>query len=263
MSFGGRIFVSATTTRLATHAQPLIISTALSASATAFFAVPTKLMGFARQIGYTLTTAFMPMFSDLQSRKETELLREIYINYTRYLFTLLSPIAILLMIYGAAFIGLWIGPEYQERGQVITLILATNILLEMFQPLLWRFFVGVGELNYLVKVSAFSSILSIILGIVLVKPLGLVGVASGLLFCGALVNGANAIVSCRYLKVSVLEFFLRAHARSAVAGLVLASVAVAMSKFLGTSSYLKIFGGCLAAVVVYVPLAIGLGLTAS
>ena len=48
-----------------------------------------------------------------------------------------------------------------------------------------------------------------------------------------------------------------------MAGVVLAGVAVAMSKFFGATSYLKIFGGCLAAVVVYAPLAIGLGLTAS
>jgi len=263
ISFGGRVFVSATTTRLANHAQPLIITTALTASATAFFAVPVKLMEYARQIGYALTTSFMPMFSDLQSRKETDLLREVYLQYTRYLFTLLLPIAILLMVYGASFIGLWIGPEYQERGKVITLLLATSVLMEMFQPLLWRFFVGVGELDYLVKISATSSILSVILGIVLVKPYGLVGVASGLLFCGVLVHGANAVVSCRYLKISLLEFFRRAHARTVVAALALAGVAVAMSMWMGASSYWRIAVGCLAAIAVYAPLAISLGLTAS
>jgi O-antigen/teichoic acid export membrane protein len=263
MGFGGRVFVSATTTRLATYAQPLIISTALSAAATAIYAIPVKLMDYARQLGWTLTASFMPMFSELQGRKETELLRKVYVDYTRYLFTLLVPIAILLMVYGSPFIGLWIGPEYQERGHVITLLMATSVLLDMFQPLLWRFFVGVGELNYLVKISAGSSILSVILGIVLVKPFGVEGVAAGLLFCGVLVHGANAVYSSRYLQISVLEFFLRAHARTVVAALALSITAVLMSLFLGTSSYWRMFVGCLASIAVYAPLAIRLGLTES
>ncbi len=261
--FGGRVFVSATTTRIADHAQPLIISTAISAAATAFFAVPLKLMDYARQIGYALTTSFMPMFSELQGRKETDLLREVYLDYTRYLFTLLVPIGVLLMVYGSSFIGLWIGPEYEERGSVITLILASSVLLEMFQPLLWRFFMGVGELDYLVKVSAVSSILSVVLGILLVKPFGVVGLAGGLLFSGALVHGANALYSCRYLQVPVLEFFRRAHARTVLSALVLAATAIAMSRFLGSSSYWQLFVGCFVATMVYAPLAIGFVLTSS
>lgn len=260
--FGGRVFVSATTTRVANYAQPLIISTAISASATAFFAVPLKLMEYARQIGYALTTSFMPMFSELQGRKETDLLREVYLDYTRYLFTLLVPIAVLLMVYGSSFIGLWIGPEYQERGHAITLILASSVLLEMFQPLLWRFFMGVGELDYLVKVSAVSSILSVVLGIILIKPFGVVGLAGGLLATGALVHGTNALYSCRYLQVPVYEFFRRAHARTIVVALVLAGTAIAMSATLGSASYWRMFVGCLVAVVVYAPLAVRFVLTA-
>ena len=63
MAFGGRVFLSATTTRLAHHAQPMIISTAINAAAAAFFAIPVRLVDYVRQTSWTLTAAFMPMFS--------------------------------------------------------------------------------------------------------------------------------------------------------------------------------------------------------
>src|SRR5262249_11129068 len=61
LGFGSRVFVSATTSRIATHAQPIIISTWLSSAATAFYAIPFRLVDYARQISWALTTGFMPL----------------------------------------------------------------------------------------------------------------------------------------------------------------------------------------------------------
>jgi len=158
MSFGGRIFMSSTANRVATNAQPIIISTALTAAATAFYAIPVRLIDYARQIGWSLGMAFMPAFSELQSRQEAGLMRSIYLSYSRYIFLVQLPILVLLFVYGVPFIGLWIGPEYAQQGRWTLYFLTASVLAASLQPLLWRLFIGVGRLNDLVKASASSPV---------------------------------------------------------------------------------------------------------
>ncbi len=238
MSFGGRVFASATTTRLATHAQPIIISTMVSSAAVAFYAIPVKLVDYSRQIAWTLSASFMPMFSELQGRNEHAMLRQIYLDYSRYIFLLLLPVSVLLLTEGAPFIGHWIGPEYQDRGHLVLMFLASQVLIESFQPLLWRFFIGVGHLNVLVKVSAIVSLLAVAGSLLLVRPMGIAGVAMAGLIGAVVAQSIYAVTSCSYLKISPGSLFAQVHLRALLAGSVMFLVAELLSRrLIGTDSF--------------------------
>jgi len=260
-SFGGRIFISGMTTRVATLAQPLIISTAINAAATAFYAIPVRLCDYTRQLTWTLTTAFMPMFSELESRKERDTIRKIYLSYTRYIFLALLAMAVLLFVYGGPFIGLWIGAEYLERGRIVLYLLVGTLFVESFQPLLWRFFIGVSELNVLVKVSAISSLTVVALGAVLARFFNIAGVAFSVLAGAVIAQSIYALHACRYLEVSPFAMFLQVHARPLLASALFYGFTVLLEARLGSESYLPmIFGSC-AGLIVYAGLAWSLALT--
>lgn len=256
IGFGGRIFVSATTSRIANHAQPIIISTALSSAATTFFAIPLRLVDYARQIAWALTAGFMPMFSELESRQEKETLREIYLGYSRYLFMGLLPIMVLLFVYGAPFIGVWIGPEYEDKSRVTLYFLAGMVLAESFQPLLWRFFIGVGQLNVLIWVSAVTSLLSVVGSFTLVRVMGIEGVALSAFSAAAIAQSIFAVRSCRYLEITPLYLFRRTHLRPVVSGLVTFGVAMLMSRTFGAANLLTIAIGSAVSMAVYVSLSL-------
>lgn len=255
MGFGGRVFISATTTRIASNAPPVIISTAISSAATAVYAIPVKLIGYTQQIAWTLTASFMPMFSELDSQGERETMRQIYLSYSRYIFMALIPFLVGLFVYGEAFIEVWIGPDFAERGATVLLLLTGTAMIDNAQPLLWRFFIGVGELNLLIRISAVMSILSVLASIALVQPLGITGVALGF-FSGALVGKSLlAVQSCRQLGMSVGALLRGVHLRPFLAGLVMFGLALGASRVIGNDGYLKILGGGAACAAVYALLA--------
>ncbi len=243
IGFGGQVFLSATTTRIATHAQPVIISTVLSSAATAFYAIPVKLIDYARQITWALTAGFMPAFSELESRQEKDTLREIYLSSTRFLFLALLPMGVLLFVFGGPFVGAWIGPEYQEKGQVVLWFLAGAVLLESFQPLLWRFFIGVGHLGVLVRVSAAVSLLTVVTSIVFVHLWGIDGVAASVFLGAVAAQGLYALYSCRYLEITPWDLFRTAHRRPLAVGAITFAAAWALAEAVGTDD-LRRLGVC-------------------
>ncbi len=251
LGFGSRVFVSATTMRIATHAQPLIISAAHSSAATAFFAVPARLVDYVRQTIWGLSTGFMPMFSELEGREESDLLESLYLRYSRYLFALILPMIVLLLVFGGPFIALWIGPEYAERGTWVLRLLALTALADSFQPLLWRFFIGVGQLDVLVRVSAASSGLVILSSLLLVGPLGIAGVAGSVVGGMLLSQVVFAIQSCKYFHMSLGSLLGQVHLRPSVASLPAILVAWGLASILGTDSYAKILLGALCILLVH------------
>jgi O-antigen/teichoic acid export membrane protein len=262
MNFGGRVFISATTTRLAVNAQPMIISTVISAAATAFYAIPLRLVDYARQISYTLTASFMPMFSELESREDHETMRSVYMDYSRYLFTIMLPLPALLYVYGPDFLGVWIGPEYAEKGRITLYLLTSCVLIESFQPLMWRFFLGVGSLNILVAASAIVSALTIGGSILLARVFGIEGVALSM-FIGAVVAQSMYLLhAARYLGTPWYTLLARVNLRPLVAGVVTFGVAKLLVTTIGASDYPRIFGGGLIAILVHGILATRVAITA-
>ena len=259
--FGGRVFISSTTTRIATLAQPVIISTALSAAATSFYAIPVKLVEYARQITWTLTASFMPAFSELQSRNEHDAMRAIYLDFSRYFFLILLPIIGLLFVYGAPFIGLWIGPEYELKGRLALWFLVGSVFVESFQPLMWRFFIGIGELDVLVRVSAIVSLLVVVSGAILVQFAGITGVAMSVFLGAIAAQFMYSLQAARYLQISSWSMFQQVHLRPLLSGCGLVTVALVLAKQIGVSSYGQIVVGSLVSAFVYAVVALMLALT--
>jgi O-antigen/teichoic acid export membrane protein len=254
LGFGGRIFVSATSVRISNYAQPLIISSQLSAAATAFFAIPVRIVDYARQIAWALATGFMPLFSELESRKEIALLRSIYLRYSRYIMILTLPVLILIFVYGRQFIGIWIGPEYAERGHAALYLLTAAALLEGQQPLLWRLFIGVGRLNLLVAISAAASFLAVTLSFLLVAPMGIAGVALSVLVTVAAAQIVFFWHSSRYLEIPRLVLFRQIQGRPLFIGLVHFGLTVAIARLLGARSYKAMLAGTVLSLLAYLPL---------
>jgi O-antigen/teichoic acid export membrane protein len=254
LGFGGKIFVSATTTRVSTNAQPLIISSQLSAAATAFFAIPVKLVDYSRQIVWALTTGFMPMFSELEGKREPALIRSLYLRYSRYVLILTVPILALIFVYGRDFIGLWISPEYAERGRYALYLLAGAALFEGLQPLLWRLFMGLGRLNLLVAVSASASLTTVILSFLLVGPMGINGVALSVLLTTGVAQVVFIRHACRYLVMSVWDMLREIQGKPLLIGCLYFVLASAIARFVGKGSYGEILVGIFLSLIVYLPM---------
>lgn len=260
LGFGSKVFISATTTRLSTNAQPIIVSSMISAAATAIFAIPVRLIDYARQVVWALATGFMPMFSELSGRKESGLIRSIYVNYSRYILLTTLPILALIFVYGRHFISLWISPEYAERGAGALLFLAGAALAEGLQPLVWRMFMGVGKLDFMVAVSAGTSLAAILIALLLVKPFGITGVALSVFGTTVLAQVLFAGHVSRYLGISVGGMLREIHLQPVLTAGACFLVVSVLARFLGKDSYLVMVLGSGIGLLVYAPLAYAVSL---
>ncbi|MHB8773327.1 MAG: lipopolysaccharide biosynthesis protein [Syntrophales bacterium] len=200
-TLGGKIFSSATLARIANNAEPLLISSFLSTAWTAIFSVPRRLVDYLREISWAMSTGFMPMFSEVNAREGGQVVRELYFRYTRYMILAVSPVAVCISIYGEEFIRLWISPEYAEKGKVVIVLLGLAFLVENLQPLVWRLFIGVGQVNMLVKVSSLGSVAYILLVLGSVRRFGIIGVAASGLVVSVGTQFVYFIYSSRHFRI--------------------------------------------------------------
>jgi O-antigen/teichoic acid export membrane protein len=254
LAYGGKVFISSTASRLAMYTEPLVISSQLSAAATTFFAIPTRLVDYAKRAMWALSTGFMPMFSELDAGNQREVLQSVYLRYSRYIMTLTTVIAVLLLVYGRQFIGLWIGPEYAVQGGDALRLLVLAFWIQGWQPLTMRLFFGVGVLNLVVAVSAATAILTIVLSFVLVGSMGITGVALSRLVLVVLAQAVLLGHVSRYLRMPVAALFRESQMRPLFAGVALFVVTVGLARLIGSDSYARLAAGTLAALILGLPI---------
>jgi O-antigen/teichoic acid export membrane protein len=218
-SLGGKIFSSSTMVRIAANGEPMIISYALSNAWTAVFSIPKRLIDYVKEISWALTTGFMPMFSELQGKNDTAAIRSIYFQYTRYVVMVVAPILTAVFAYGTPFISLWIGNDFALKGKLLVPLLSTAFFVECLQPLVWRMFIGVDKVNFLVKISSLSSFAYIVLAFSLVWKFGVNGVALGGLIVSCICQTIFFIFTARYLGTTVTHYIRECHLMPIVASM--------------------------------------------
>ena len=79
-----------------------------------------------RNLGWTLTHAFMPALSRLSGEGvvSASSMTSVFVRGSRYVLAAVTPLAIGIALLGAEFITLWVGPEYAENELLIWLLAA-------------------------------------------------------------------------------------------------------------------------------------------
>lgn len=194
--FGSKLLVSSTMTRINAYTIPVIIATALSTTFTAYYNAASSICGFFKEILYSLTASFLPIFSALLSSGEEEAATRLYFRYSRFILLLTLPGYALLYLSGPAILEAWINPQYAEHGGPLLRLLVLAALLDGLQPLAGRTIIGGGRLKAYVAWTSCATALSIAGSFVLVPRLGIVG--TGWSLCGA--SAMNLVIVTAILR---------------------------------------------------------------
>lgn len=248
---GGKVFSSATMARLANNAEPLIIGGFLGTTWAAVYSIPKRLLDYVKEVSWALTTGFMPMFSELQAKSELESIRAVYFQYTRYIQLAVSPILAAILVYGIPFIRLWVGDEFADKGRYLVYLLAAAFFIEGLQPLAWRMLIGVGKVDFLVKVSAVGSLAYIAGSLLLVTVWGVNGIAFSALVVACINQALYFSNTSSYLEVSVPRLLLECQIWPSIAAAFYLIELLLFSFMKPPSSYLDIVAQVLTGVPLY------------
>lgn len=169
------------------YSDVLVISVFLPISMVTFFAIAGNLCDYARQLAATVSMLMTPRVSALASLGSSRVGAEI-LGIARVATLITAPIAFTFWIRGESFINLWMGPEYGPASGEVLRILAFVVLLGGARSVATASIIGVNKHRALLPPYAAEAAANLLLSIMLVKPLGLAGVALGTLIPSLIVS---------------------------------------------------------------------------
>ncbi|MFB3908272.1 MAG: lipopolysaccharide biosynthesis protein [Candidatus Eisenbacteria bacterium] len=166
--------------RLVFMSAPIVIAHSLGTAMVVFFSIPSRLATYTNGIAIALGGPLMPYFS-AKSCEVPERIQDAWISVTRAIqsVSLITPIALLLV--GPPFITLWMGPEYGRASSRILPYLCFAQLVEGISPHSVTYLVGQAKHARLFRFNLVAAILGVVATVLLVKGIGLPGVAVAIL----------------------------------------------------------------------------------
>lgn len=249
--FGFKSFIQGLSTRIETSSDVIIIGLILGPAMVPFYSIPANLVQYLRTIGWTLTHAFMPLFSDMGARSEEEKIRQVYLRASKYVVGIIFPMAVGIVLLGGPFLGIWIGEEFKTQGEAIIIMLAVFIVFPFINPFVSRYLTAINKHGIFARFTPLAAAINVCLSLVLIKPFGLVGVAAASIVGVVIFVPIYLRFSCRQLHLPVGHYIRQSLVPCLMPTLLLAVTVLAMRFYFGIESYGMIVGTVLAAGAVW------------
>ena len=205
-NFGVKSFVWALSLRISILTDPLVIGGFLGAAAVPFYMIPSNLVGQARNVVWSITRVFLPVFSGLDALDEKEKTRNLYFGASRFMIGLVIPLLGGICLLGPSFIEHWMGFEYGEKGRWILYILSAAYLLQWLNPFCRRFLTAINKHEILARVGIISALVNLGLSLTLVRFIGKEGVALGTLLPVMMFEPYFLYKTCQELQCSMAQY---------------------------------------------------------
>lgn len=251
MAFGFKSFVQGVATRMENATDTLVIGSFLGPAAVPFYSIPQNLVRYIQTLGWTLSHAFMPLFSDLAARSENDKIQGIYLVASKIVVGLVMAMGIGAAIVGTPFLALWIGTEYTEQSDIILLLLVSFAVLPLINPFSSRYLTAIGKHGIFARLMPISAVVNLGLSLLLVQYYGVVGVAVASLLPSLVLQPMLLVYSCRQLDVSVATYLRESLLPNVLPLLLMGAVTAWMRWGVGIDSYLLLVITVLLAIVVF------------
>lgn len=206
-SFSFFLFLSSLLSLFIFNFDSFVIGTLASVSAVTLYGVGYSLQNGFRAINNLISGPLFPAGAQMEGKNEQDKQRELLFRGTRYMIMVFAPIVIITIIFAKLFITNWMGPGFAESilpAQVLIAYWLFTNPIEVGSNLL----MAKGYVKVIFKITALNALLNVCLSLILVKPLGILGVVLGTTVPMVLVSAPLYLYQIlRVLKVSLKDFF--------------------------------------------------------
>lgn len=209
-SFGVFALLLQASTYLVYYTDAMVIGAFLPVSMITFFAIAGNLTIYARDLVGGFSRIMTPMASHMEVKTGTAGIRDASLKAARYCAMAILPIFITFIIRGHSFISLWMGPAYADLSGHVLWILSIPWFFGAGAAVLSSTILGIGKHKPVVPVAIAEGVCNLILSIILVKKMGIVGVAWGT----AIPNMVVDILYWPWYSKRTLGIPIREYARS-------------------------------------------------
>jgi O-antigen/teichoic acid export membrane protein len=228
-SFGIYRFIWIVANQLIFYTDSVVIGLFLNVAAITYYAIAGSLINYGRNIVSLAADTFYPAATRLDARNDTKGLQDLLILGTRIALTVGLPICLGFLFLGKQFIILWMGPAYAISA-IYLIVLTIPQFSSMSQYISALILVGMAKHKALAYVTLAEGIANLILSIILVRKIGLIGVAWGTVIPHAI---STALVipffTLHAVKMKWSEYVIKGFVRPIVAAIPAALLCYAFS----------------------------------
>jgi O-antigen/teichoic acid export membrane protein len=200
------IFVITIAVQISYRSYALVIGLFLDKGSVTQYEIALRLNDLIRSIPYRLVNPLLSAASSLHGSGNQRALHRLLTRTTRYALELIMPFCVVGIVLGDPLIRIWMGQEYAMSSAVLLLLLIATLASTAQSPAA-VIVQGMGQPGAISWVGVLDSLANLGMSILLVRPLGLIGVALGTLVPIVLSNLLLVIpIVCRKVGLGVGKF---------------------------------------------------------
>ncbi|MBI2865278.1 MAG: polysaccharide biosynthesis C-terminal domain-containing protein [Chloroflexi bacterium] len=189
VAFSSSLFVMQLAGRLQTKTDEIVIAAFLPVSAVTPYALARRLSEMVSLICEQSTKVMVPLASQLDADRQWSRLRTLYLTSSRLTLALASLGGITLIMLAGSVLTVWVGPAYADSAYLVAILAAASIIMVSLLPA-GSILQGSARHRPLAVTGAISAVANLVLSVILVRMLGVAGVALGTLIPTVVVNFA-------------------------------------------------------------------------
>ncbi|MEF8746807.1 MAG: oligosaccharide flippase family protein [Candidatus Accumulibacter propinquus] len=243
ISFGSRNAVGGIASLVIYRMDLTIVGMFSGISQVTFYTVGSMMISYAWTLCSSITFAFTPRFTHLQSSSAEKELQELFLFAMRVIGMVVTGLVAGILVFGKDFLGLWLGAAYvsgpwTERSDIIMGILIVANLPRMLQSISWQLLLATAQVRFLMWLNVCEAIANLSLSLLLVRYYGPAGVALGTLF-PLLVSHVFVmpVYTSRVLKMPLLNLFCKGFAIPLLTGALIGGTGIACKHVAAPNSW--------------------------
>ncbi len=178
-SYSFTTFLFMIAVQIVINTDSLVIGAYLSVGMVTLYSIGSSLVNYATQVSGAVSTTFVPMASSMEATGRFEDLQLMLIRGTQVILGLVLPIGTALFFRGRTFISLWMGPQYAVISEVVLRILMISLFFSMANSTAGAIMMAIDKHKPVARWALFEAGSNLVLSIILVKRVGIYGVAWG------------------------------------------------------------------------------------
>jgi O-antigen/teichoic acid export membrane protein len=194
--------------QLGFQTDSIVIGRMMAIDQIPFFSVASSLALYLMEFVISIAAVVMPAAVRLETQGRHEELRQMYLKWSKIVFSLALLPGLYLIVLGPRFISWWIGDAAFEKpaGDVLIVLMTANLVFLPMRGVSMPLLMGIGKPAGPALAFMLTGVVNLGLSIVLARPFGLVGVALGTAIPNIAFALGVMVLTCRQIQVPIWQF---------------------------------------------------------
>ena len=237
--------------QLSYQTDALVIGAFSDVSRITFYSVANSITIYYMEFIIAIAMVVMPNSTKLHTEGRMDDLRAMFLKWSKVSLALTMAGCLFLMVLGGKFLGWWIGPEFEhDSGQVLFILVLSFLFLLPARGVSMPLLMGIGNPRHPSLFFLAMAVLNIVISVILVKPLGIVGVALGTAIPNVIFAVYLVHRSCQLLDVRVVEYLRYVYLKPLIAAVPVLLLLVWVRQTFNPEGILELIAAGIASVTV-------------